>query len=60
MRRWLEAATPGQKGQTRGPALARVAEQSVTNINGDGGEHSHAEKRRVEGHIVVKAPTEID
>jgi hypothetical protein len=26
-----------------------IAEQSVTNFNGDGGEHSHPEKRRVEG-----------
>ncbi len=36
-----------------------VREQSVTNFNGDGGEHSHAEKRRIEGHRVVKAPTEL-
>ena len=28
---------------------ARVAEHSITNFNGDGGEHSHPEKRRVEG-----------
>ena len=28
---------------------AGVAEQSVTKFNGDGGEHSHTEKRRVEG-----------
>jgi hypothetical protein len=28
---------------------AGVAEYSITNFNGDGSEHSHAEKRRVEG-----------
>ena len=28
---------------------ASVAEQSITVFNGDGGEHSHSEKRRVEG-----------
>ena len=28
---------------------ASVAEQTVTKFNGDGGEHSHTEKRRVEG-----------
>ena len=27
-----------------------MAEHSITNFNGDGGEHSQAEKRRVEGH----------
>ena len=26
MKSWLETATPGQKGQTRGPALARAAD----------------------------------
>ena len=36
-----------------------IAEQSVTNFNGDGGEHSHSEKRRVEGHRVVKTPKEL-
>jgi hypothetical protein len=28
---------------------ASVAEQSITNFNGDGGEHSQPEKRHVEG-----------
>ncbi len=36
-----------------------VPEQPVTNFNGDGGEHSQTEKRRVEGHRVVKAPKEL-
>ena len=28
-----------------------VAEHSITNFNGDGSEHSHTEKRRVEGQM---------
>ncbi len=28
-----------------------VPEHSITNFNGDGSEHSHAEKRRVEGQM---------
>jgi hypothetical protein len=38
---------------------AGVAEQSITNFNGDGGEHSHTEKCRVEGHRVVKIPKKL-
>ena len=37
---------------------ASVAEQPVTTFNGDGGEHSHPEKRRVEGQI-VKTPKKL-
>ncbi len=37
---------------------ADVAEQTITKINGDGGEHSHPEKRRVEGQI-VKTPKKL-
>ena len=33
-----------------------IPEHSITNFNGDGGEHSQAEKRRVEGH---RAPKEL-
>ncbi len=32
---------------------------AVTNFNGDGGEHSQPEKRRVEDHRVVKTPKEL-
>ncbi len=39
--------------------MAGVAEQSITKFNGDGGEHSHAEKRCVEGHGVVKTPKKV-
>ncbi len=38
---------------------ASVAEQSVTTFNGDGGEHSQSEKRRVVGQRVVKTPKEL-
>ncbi len=38
---------------------ASVAEQSITNFNGNGGEHSHPGKRRVEDHRVVKTPKEL-
>ena len=38
--------------------LSDVPEQSITNFNGNGGEHSQSEKRRVEGHRAVKAPKE--
>ncbi len=37
-------------------ALLRHAGQCATNCNGDGSEHSHSEKRRVEGHRTVKTP----
>ncbi len=30
-------------------SILHIAEQSITNFNGDGGEHSLPEKRRVEG-----------
>ena len=40
-------------------SILRLTEQSVTNFNGDGGEHSHTEKRRVEGHREVKTPKEL-
>jgi hypothetical protein len=40
-------------------ATFRTPEQPVTNFNGDGGEHSQSEKRRVEGHGVVKTPKEL-
>jgi hypothetical protein len=36
-----------------------IPEQSMTNFNGDGDEHSQPEKRRVEGHRVVKTPKEL-
>ncbi len=41
---------------------ACVAEQSITNFSGDRGEQgedSHSEKRRVDGHRVVKTPKEL-
>ena len=53
--RVMRTHTPCQKPEKKSQC---VAEQTITNFNGDGGEHSQPEKRRVEGHRAAKAPKE--
>ena len=51
------SATERKKNRKRKcVSILHIAEHSITNFNGDGGEHSHTEKRRVEGHRTVKIP----